>query len=351
MDHSDVRNNLSAYLDHALSEATCREIENHLSGCPSCRQTLEELSHVVDTIRQIPPIEPPPWLTARIMARVRAEAMPTPGLLHRLCNPLHIKIPLEAAALICLCITGYYLATRPAPELKTPSSAPPAVPEALRRPSPRPALSPEAVPLKSLPSPRKTEPSALPPSAPASDARVAPESGTAAPALPSPPPPGATPARPSPPQPPPSQALPAAAPDGPHPDVFRPVQESAPIRSEDRTWEFAPPQLPREKRSHNLEALPAEKAAAPLLLRLVATRSDHDRIEREVAAAGNRLGGSVLRRESTPSGRSLTVSLPAARMPDFLAGLSRLGSVTERPELSADAAGELLLTIRIETAP
>ena len=40
---SDFRDRLGPYLDGELNDASAREIEQHLEGCPDCRSTLEEL--------------------------------------------------------------------------------------------------------------------------------------------------------------------------------------------------------------------------------------------------------------------------------------------------------------------
>ena len=117
MDHTEIRRKLSEYLDNEVGATERREIEVHLDGCARCREALAELKQVVAAIREIPPVEPSPWLTTRIMARIREEAAPRPGLLRRLFYPFPIKIPLEAAVLVCLCVTGYYLSTMTAPEL------------------------------------------------------------------------------------------------------------------------------------------------------------------------------------------------------------------------------------------
>ena len=327
MHHSEIQLKLSEYLDHALSEAERRKIEEHLNGCPSCRQELAELEHVVGAIREIPPEEPPPWLTTRIMARVREEATPRPSLLRRLVYPLHIKIPLEAAALICLCITGYYLANRTGSELTSLPSRPP-VQEPHRKPTMLPPATLEYSPMKKLEIPllKKSLPSSPPFPAPSAPSPQAPAS------VPQPPitPPSA-----------PAKALPL--------DAFSPGKAlPAPMQDMERLRESTH----EEKRRVHKELLLSEKdSSAPVSLHLGIRTDNPDRLERDIEETGNRFGGRVLIRESTPTGRTVTVRLPVTRFPAFLTRLEQLGAITERPALAAGVTGELLLTIRLETVP
>lgn len=334
MDHIEVRKNLSAHLDHALSVAEQRKIEEHLNGCPSCRQELAELKQVVGAIREIPPEEPPPWLTTRIMARVREESATRPGLLRRLFYPLHIKIPLEAAALVCLCVTGYFLATSTAPELTPLSSQPPAVQELPPKPVTRPPASPETPPL-----PAKSVPMSASPPAPSADMHISTGTGATAPDAWAPQAPAVAPQPPSPPLTAPLKTLPTdAIPPG------KPL--SAPKQDVDR----APDSM--EKRAVHKELMLSEKDTSMAFpVHLVIRTDDPSRAERDIEEAGSRLGVTVLRRESTPAGRTVIVRLPANRFPALLTRLELLGAVTERPALAADVTGELFLTIRLEATP
>ena len=155
MEHTEIRRNLSAYLDDAVSPDEKAEIEAHLTRCGSCRQALGDLERTVGHLKNLPEVEPPPWLTARIMAHVRDAAEPQPGFWRRIFLPLHTKLPLEALALVFLCVTGYYLArtnaplvqlsaTSPASREETPLPAP--VPPASQKKNPGPAAPPKAHP-------------------------------------------------------------------------------------------------------------------------------------------------------------------------------------------------------------
>ncbi|MHC1696593.1 MAG: DUF2275 domain-containing protein [Geobacteraceae bacterium] len=108
MDHDSIRNKLSAYLDGAVTPVEKAQIEKHLVECDECRKSFHELEKTVQHLRSLGELEPPPWLTARIMARVREEAGREKGLLRRLFQvPLRWRISVEAVALVFLSVTGY----------------------------------------------------------------------------------------------------------------------------------------------------------------------------------------------------------------------------------------------------
>ena len=108
MDHESIRNKLSAYLDGAVTPVEKAQIEKHLAECDVCRESFQELAKTVRHLRNLGELEAPPWLSARIMARVREEAGREKGLLHRLFQaPLRWRISVEAVALVFLSVTGY----------------------------------------------------------------------------------------------------------------------------------------------------------------------------------------------------------------------------------------------------
>ena len=108
MDHESIRNKLSAYLDGAVTPVEKAQIERHLAECAACRESLQELEKTVRHLRNLGELEPPPWLSARIMARVREAAGREKGLLPRLFQvPLRWRISVEAVALVFLSVTGY----------------------------------------------------------------------------------------------------------------------------------------------------------------------------------------------------------------------------------------------------
>ncbi len=115
-----IQEQLSAYLDDALSPAEKGIIDNHLRSCPKCRKALADLEMTVSSIKGLDEIIPPPWLTQKIMTSVKAEAeRKKRGLLQKLFYPLHIKLPIEAVGIFLVAITALYVFKSMEPELKT----------------------------------------------------------------------------------------------------------------------------------------------------------------------------------------------------------------------------------------
>jgi len=115
-----IQEQLSAYLDDALSPAEKETIDNHLRSCLKCRKALADLEITVSSIKGLDEIIPPPWLTQKIMTSVKAEAeRKKRSLLQKLFYPLHIKLPLEAVGIFLVAITALYVFKNMEPELKT----------------------------------------------------------------------------------------------------------------------------------------------------------------------------------------------------------------------------------------
>ncbi len=115
-----IQEQLSAYLDEALSPAEKGIIDEHLRSCPKCRKALADLEMTVSSIKGLDEIIPPPWLTQKIMTRVKAEAERNKrSLLQKLFYPLHVKLPLEAVGIFLVAITALYVFKSMEPELKT----------------------------------------------------------------------------------------------------------------------------------------------------------------------------------------------------------------------------------------
>ena len=206
MDHTEIRRRLSDYLDNAVSATEKSEIEAHLAVCGNCRGALADLERTIAHMKSLPEVEPPPWLTAKIMARVKVVAEPRPALWKRLFLPLSVKLPLEAVALVFLCVTGYYLARTTAPQVPltdTPTISredapkPSAVPAPTQQPFAPSAGSPPSPP--TAPSAASGAPAVAPPPAAERDGYV-------------PPPPAAAPLAPQPPAPAYSPPLPGSGP-------------------------------------------------------------------------------------------------------------------------------------------
>ncbi len=125
MECSNIQEKLSAYTESIVSSEEKLLIEEHLKSCQKCSKSLAELRKTVKYAQNLDEIEPPQWLTQKIMARVRSEvvatrfrAEPKKGLFQKLFYPLHIKLPIEAFAAIAIVITAVYIFKTIQPEMK-----------------------------------------------------------------------------------------------------------------------------------------------------------------------------------------------------------------------------------------
>ena len=113
----EIQDRLSAYLEGEIEPTERRTIEIHLEECVRCRQELALLQRTVSALQSLETIEVPPRLTAAIQVEVGArEQFSWRRLASRLFVPLHIKLPLEAMALVLVTLGVVYV-YRSAPEL------------------------------------------------------------------------------------------------------------------------------------------------------------------------------------------------------------------------------------------
>ena len=82
MTHLEVENLTSDYLEGLLEPGLKREIEAHLSGCPSCLEMVGDVRRAMELCHAAPELEPAPWLVGKIMRATVGERKP--GLAERL---------------------------------------------------------------------------------------------------------------------------------------------------------------------------------------------------------------------------------------------------------------------------
>lgn len=120
----EILNHLSAHLEDEIEPTQRRAIQEHLSDCGRCRHELELLRRTVSALKSLEQVEVPHRLTASIEAGVEARGTTwLQRLASRLFFPLHIKLPLEAMALILVALGAVYI-YRSAPELAEAPRAP-----------------------------------------------------------------------------------------------------------------------------------------------------------------------------------------------------------------------------------
>ncbi len=109
MECSSLREKLSAFVDEQLAPEEKKAVQDHLDACPECVRHLEDLRKTITFVRELEGVEPPSWFAREVMSKVREEAGPSRGILRKLFYPLHIKIPLEAAAAVAIVVTAFYV--------------------------------------------------------------------------------------------------------------------------------------------------------------------------------------------------------------------------------------------------
>ncbi len=159
MECKEVREKLSAYIEGIVPAPEKPLMEEHLRTCPGCKESLADLKSTIEYVQAIPEVEPPPWLTQKVMARVRAEAQteaearkgiweklfhrapawqteralptisakPGPALREKtsrkriwdvLLYPIPIKLPLEAAGVIAIAVVIIYVFREIQPQMQ-----------------------------------------------------------------------------------------------------------------------------------------------------------------------------------------------------------------------------------------
>jgi hypothetical protein len=389
----EVRELLSALLDGAVSVAERQAIEAHLPACAECRRELAELRETVALLKRLPPVHAPAGFVDRVVETAYRPSWPH-RVADALFRPLRVKLPLEAAAVVLVGISAVYVyqhapevqqvarqETRESPPATSPPAAPPAPSsggelsqaprasddasapqsgvaelDAKREPS-APAATP---PVLAAPAPARQQENVAPPpsavpgaAATATAPALAPEPKVAAPAevkkeafdqrredT------AVAPAAPGIPQKPAQSAEPAPSRDAagsratPAP---APPQIAAPPPPEARgrvgASGAAPSETPAPEGAPQPFSTTSKSRAAAKLMRavdasgrLVVPASEPAEIALD--ALLGRLGGTrVARRLEAPQGPILVdVIIPAARYPELLEGLGKIGRWTTEHE-------------------
>ena len=118
MECADIQKKLSSYIDDALSPEERMLIDEHLTSCQECSVSLADMRKTLEYIQKLEDVEPPLWLTQKVMEKVKSEAKPKMGILQKLFYPLHIKLPIEAAAVFLIAVAAIYIFKTIQPEMK-----------------------------------------------------------------------------------------------------------------------------------------------------------------------------------------------------------------------------------------
>lgn len=100
----DVKLLLDEYLEGSLPAGDAAQVKEHLGKCAGCRGELQFLRKYLKKTGSFPVLRAPDDFLENIHRKIDAPARN--ALVTRLFFPLKIKVPLEAAALLALAVTG-----------------------------------------------------------------------------------------------------------------------------------------------------------------------------------------------------------------------------------------------------
>jgi hypothetical protein len=143
MECPKIEEKLGLYGEGTLSPEEMTIVREHLASCPECTRDLAELQKTLRLLKDLDPVEPPPWLAQKIMAMVREEEKSREGLMAWLFRPLRLKVPLQAFALVMVVGIAVLLYRVNAPEYEFIKSAPLQQSESIRNPAPESAARKE----------------------------------------------------------------------------------------------------------------------------------------------------------------------------------------------------------------
>jgi anti-sigma factor RsiW len=119
MNHDEATKLLGPYRDGELDLATCVKLEEHLAGCASCRQKLEEEQKLVDLIQsEAPRHAASPFLKTRIQAALREEKSSSSTIpWWKQFSSVWIYFSSVGAAAVLVLLAIYIFSTQGIPEL------------------------------------------------------------------------------------------------------------------------------------------------------------------------------------------------------------------------------------------
>ena len=348
MNHNDIRHKLSEYIDNALSASERAEVEAHLKSCQKCSDALEELRKTVEQVRQVEEIEPPAWMTQKIMAKVRSEAEEKKTWYQRFFFPLSARLPIQAVAVLFLAVTAYYVYENiPAERYKeapsetfeaakpaTPTLASPPEPEIKREPAALAKKVPQAPQYKALDMKQEYEKPAPP--MPVGEASAPAPATSAAPVMEKK---EATPEKQT---FAPRAAAPAAMQDKAEPSMgFVAAKEAKP----------AEPAMQRKaKTAAPAKQMLAESSGEVKRIRLSLVVADVAGADKKIESVIQELKGTILGRETGINTRKISVSIDAKMQAALREKLGKLGELKEKGTAWAGYVGTLQVEITLTSA-
>jgi hypothetical protein len=97
----DIIKKLSAFQDGEVNKAQKESIEFHLQNCRKCKKEFAAMMHTYQSIEKLPPIEPDPMFTQKVMARINNTSL-LDHFLNNFSRPLPVPAAMTAMVIIGL---------------------------------------------------------------------------------------------------------------------------------------------------------------------------------------------------------------------------------------------------------
>lgn len=118
MDCRDIRKMLSEQIEGNSPPSQMALIEEHVRSCEQCRLYAAEIKKTIETLKSLDEIEPPAWLTTKVMKKIRTGDKTWDTWIEWLFFPLHIKLPREAFAALLITVAAIFIYKSMEPELQ-----------------------------------------------------------------------------------------------------------------------------------------------------------------------------------------------------------------------------------------
>jgi hypothetical protein len=109
MDCETIRKKLPEHVEGLLPKNEVARVTEHLASCAECREEYADLLKTVAHLKNLEEIEPPGWLTAKVMAKVKEEAEKEKRGWRAIFRPYPLKLPLGAAATVLIAVAALYI--------------------------------------------------------------------------------------------------------------------------------------------------------------------------------------------------------------------------------------------------
>lgn len=159
----EAREAFSDLYDATLSGAPLASLTRHLEDCPACRAEWTAFQRAVEAVARLGSAEPSPGFSARVRQRVEAPSE-WRRLVEWLFLPLHVKVPIQALALLLVAFAGL-LIYQQSPEVRRQAEVPQSGGKAAEEIGRADAKKREQAERQALPAPSRAEPEQQPSSA------------------------------------------------------------------------------------------------------------------------------------------------------------------------------------------